>query len=167
MPEESTGTVTMRLKLLAPIALCFLSLGLTGCGNILTPLQLIVDTTEAALPIIQAAGVAIPPQVVTYVGDVANCIGQLGSGNTTAAQLAAVTSCLTSQVAPQLGGLPGAVVQIVGLIVKDVQAFLTKAPAMQVAVATKTLTVVQANQITTMQTKARTTAIVARSMVKK
>lgn len=156
----------MRLKLLVPITLCFLSLGLTGCGNVLTPLQLIVDTTEAALPILQASGVAIPPQVILYVGDVANCIGQL-SGTPTAAQLASIGTCLTTQVAPQLGGLPGAVVSIVGLVIKDVQAFLTKAPAMQAAMVKAPLTQAQLTQVATMQTRARTTAAVARSMVKK
>jgi hypothetical protein len=156
----------MRLKLVAPVALCFLSLSLTGCGNVLTPLQLIVDATADALPILQAAGVSVPAPVITYVGDVANCIGQL-SGTPTAAQLTAVGTCLTAEVAPQLGGLPGAVVSIVGLVIKDVQAFLTKAPAIQAALVKTSLTQAQLLQVASMQTKARTTAAVARSMVVK
>jgi hypothetical protein len=160
--KRGAKKMNLKMKLCAGVILC-LSLGLMGCGLSLTPLQLIVDASEAALPVLQAAGVPIPPLVVTYVGDVATCIGQL-SGTPDAAQLTSVTSCLSSQVAPTLTGLPKAIITVVALLIKDVQGFLTKAPAMQTALAKTSLSTAQVDQVAKMQTKARTVAAVAKSM---
>lgn len=145
--------------------LAILAIGLTGCSASLTTLQVIVDSTEAAIPILQAAGVAVPTEVALYIGDVAACIGN--TSGATAAQLTSISACLTGKVAPQLTGLPSAVVSIVGIVIQDVQKFLVKAPAMTASVQAKGVTVTQANQVAAMQVKARTTSAVARSMVKK
>lgn len=146
--------------------LLFVSLCLTGCGLSLGPIQAIVDATAAALPVLTAVGVPVPPQVALYVGDVAQCIGSL-SGTPTPNQLTTVSTCLANQVAPQLNGLPKAVITIVSLVITDVQQFLVKAPAMQAQMAKRTLSPAQVSQIATMQTKARTTALTAHALVTK
>ena len=159
----------MRLsKTVLPASLLlFVTLALTGCGFSLAPLQVIVDATAAALPVLEATGVPIPAQVVTYVGDVANCIGSLTTAPN-ASQIATVSTCLTGQVAPQLTGLSKTIVTAIGVVVQAVQQFLTKAPAMQAQVAkVKTLTPAQNSQIATMQSTARVTAFAAKRMVEK
>lgn len=159
----------MRLsKTVLPASLLlFATLALTGCGFSLSPLQAIVDATAAALPILQAAGVPVPAQATMYVGDVANCIGSLTTAPN-ASQIAAVSTCLTGQVAPQLTGLSKTIVTAIGVVVQTVQQFITKAPTMQAQVAkVKVLTPAQNSQIATMQSTARVTAIAAKRMVGK
>jgi hypothetical protein len=105
-----------------------LSLSLTGCGALST-LNIVVTATEAAIPILQAAGVPIPPQVPAYVADVAQCISANGStANPTTAQLAAISGCLAGLVAPTLTGLPAAIVSIIGQVAKDVAQYLAQVP---------------------------------------
>ncbi len=64
----------MKPQLFAGIALLIGSFGLTGCGNPLSTIDTIVTATEAAIPILEAAGVPIPAQIPQYLGDVAQCI---------------------------------------------------------------------------------------------
>lgn len=105
-------------------------LTLSGCGGALSTLTTIVTATEAAIPILQAAGVPIPPAVSTYVADVAGCIASNGTNpSPTTAQLVAIAGCLASQVAPTLTGLPSAIVGVIGQVAKDVAQYLTQVPA--------------------------------------
>jgi hypothetical protein len=93
----------------------------------LTSLQTLVNVTAAAIPILEAANVPIPPSVPAYVGDVAQCIANATSP--TPAQLVAIGGCLASKVAPTLGpGIPDAVVTIISQIAADVAAYLAQHP---------------------------------------
>ena len=116
-----------------PPTLCLLlglglSLSLTGCGALST-LSDIVTASEAAIPILQAAGVPIPSTVTTYLADVNQCIAASGAADPTTAQLLAISSCLAMDVAPTLTGLPGAVAKIIGQVIADVGTYLTQTPA--------------------------------------
>jgi hypothetical protein len=107
---------------LALLALLALTLALSGC-SVLASLQIIVDATAAAVPVLEAAGVPIPPEVPTYIADVADCIGQQ-TGTPTPAQLTSIASCLATKAVPQLSGLPSAIVNIVAQIAMDVSQYL-------------------------------------------
>ena len=99
---------------------------LTGCG-VLTTLQVIVDATSAAVPILQAAGVPIPPAVPLYVAAVADCIGNANTTNPTTGELVAIAGCLAQQIAPALPpGTPQTVDNIIAAIIQDVANFVAQ-----------------------------------------
>jgi hypothetical protein len=105
-----------------------LALVMTGCSS-LSVLQAVVDATAAAVPILQAENVPVPPQVPVYLAAVSDCIGGQ-TGNPTTAQLAEISACFAKQVAPALPtGVSRAVVNIVALVVQDVAKYLEKNPA--------------------------------------
>jgi hypothetical protein len=126
-PTPSNKGIKMTQKLRVPVAL-LLALVLVACGTLST-LQLIVDATAAAVPILQAAGVPIPASVPAYIAAVANCIGSQ-IGTPTPAQIAAISECMAKQIAPTLPpGIPQAVADIVALIAQDVVNYLQQNPA--------------------------------------
>lgn len=121
--------MTRKRFFLPPTLLLVLTLGLTACGPLST-LNTIVTISEAAVPILQAAGVSIPSAVPAYLADVSQCIAQQGGTvNPTSAQLAQISICLTQLVAPTLSGLPAAVVSIIGQVVKAVEQYIGQVPA--------------------------------------
>ena len=88
----------MRIKqlILLPILL------LAACSAIST-LEAVVNATAAAVPILEAAGINVSPQAVTYIDAVANCAGsQSGSTAPTDQQILAIAGCMASQIAPTL-----------------------------------------------------------------
>lgn len=106
-----------------------LALALAGCPSPLTTLDTIVTAAEAAVPILQAAGIPIPPAVPTYLADVTTCISSNGSTpNPTTGNLALIAACLTNLAAPTLTGLPQAIVSIIGQVIQDVANYLTQTP---------------------------------------
>ena len=119
----------MKPQLFAALAIAIGSVGLTGCGNPLSTIETIVTATEAAIPILEAAGVPIPPQVPQYIGDVAQCIANEPAGPLTGAELATIAGCLGALVAPTLTGLPGAIVTAITAVVQDVAKYLSQVPA--------------------------------------
>lgn len=120
----------MKLSSATPIIVFVLVvvciLVLAAC-NSLSAITAVVDATELALPVLESAGVQIPPQIITYVGDVANCIGGQ-TGNPTPAQILAISSCLASQVAPTLTGLPGEIARVIVGVIQAVQKFIQQTP---------------------------------------
>lgn len=105
-----------------------LALALTAC-NSFTTLQAIVIAVEHAVAILNAAGVGVPAQAVTYVTAVASCISQDNNGNPTAEQVAQITACLAGQVAPTLApGTEQSVLNIVAILAQDVAAYLADHP---------------------------------------
>ena len=116
----------MKPRLLAALALAVGSFGLTGCGNPVSTIETIVSASEAAIPILEAAGVPIPTQVPQYLADVNQCITQEPAGSLNAAELAAIAGCLTALVAPTLTGLPGAIVSAISAVIQDVAKYLTQ-----------------------------------------
>ena len=117
------GQIFVAGCILAMVALTTL---LAGCGAF-TTLQIVVDAAEAAVPILEASDVPIPPQVITYVSDVAQCIaGQ--TGNPTPTQILAMTTCMAGLVAPTLTGLPAAVVAAVEAVAQAVEKYLAQQP---------------------------------------
>ena len=126
---------------------------LSACGNAFQTLQDIVAATEAAVPILQAAGVNIPPQVNTYVGDVAACVAGTDGAQPTATELLQISSCLAGLVAPQLPpGVAQAVVTIIGQVIQDVSTYLSQHPA---GPAVKTLSASQQSAFQALRTRAR------------
>ena len=100
----------------------------TGCSS-LNVLQAVVDSTAAAVPILEANGVAVPPQVPVYIAAVANCIGSQPA-TPTPEEIAAISACFAKQIVPTLQpGVPSAVVQIVALVAQDVVNYLQQNPA--------------------------------------
>jgi hypothetical protein len=104
----------------------------------LSTIETIVTATEAAIPILEAAGVPIPSQVPQYIGDVAQCIANEPAGPLTdrsemhawpPAELATIAGCLGALVAPTLTGLPGAIVTAMTAVVQDVAKYLSQVPA--------------------------------------
>lgn len=141
------------------------SAALMACSTF-TALQNIVNDTAAALPIIEAAGVPIPANVVSYVGDVANCIG-MQTGTPTPAQLVLIASCLATQVEPQLApGIPQAVAAIVALVAKDVAIYLTQnPPATSAKVAPpSSFSAAQGQQALKLRARAQVTAAAAKQL---
>lgn len=117
----------MKTSIKSTASILILAVLLSACGAV-SALQAIVDSTAAAIPILQAAGVPVPPAVVLYVGAVAGCIASLPATPTTA-QILTVSSCFSSQVAPSLPpGTPQVVVNIITAIIKDVTTFLNQNP---------------------------------------
>jgi hypothetical protein len=121
--------ITKRYALfIGPLVLAS-ALTLTSCSNPLTTLDTIVTAAEAAVPILQAAGVPIPPAVPTYLADVTTCISTNGgTSNPTTGQLALISACLSNLIAPTLTGLPAAIVTIIGQVIADVTNYLNQAP---------------------------------------
>jgi hypothetical protein len=116
----------MNPRLFAALALAVGSFGLVGCGNPITTIETIVSASEAAIPILEAAGVPIPAQVPQYLADVNQCIAQEPGGSLNTAELAAIAGCLTALVAPTLTGLPGAIVSSISAVIQDVVKYLTQ-----------------------------------------
>jgi hypothetical protein len=116
----------MKPRLFAALALAVGSFGLVGCGNPVTTIETIVSASEAAIPILEAAGVPIPAQVPQYLADVNQCIAQEPGGSLNTAELAAIAGCLTALVAPTLTGLPGAIVSSISAVIQDVAKYLTQ-----------------------------------------
>ncbi len=115
-------TRSIALVIIAPLVL------LTGGCSTLNVLQAVVDSTAAAVPILQAAGVPIPPQVPTYVAAVANCIGSV-TGAPNPSQLLTISACLDKQIKPILPpGEPQAVLDAIALVIQDVQDYLAANP---------------------------------------
>ena len=153
------------------IALIGLVLLMTGCSAIST-LEAVVDATEAAIPILQAAGAPIPPVVLTYVTDVGQCIaGQNGSTAPTDAQLLAVAGCLGSAVAPSLPpGVGSAIANIVSTIATDVSKFLAQHPpptaAAKLARGGHPLSAKDAAKFSTLKTRAQVAVATLKAMRK-
>jgi len=130
--EAEPGQIRKVLMKLNPMARVTAFIGLcaalVGCGSFST-LQTIVEVTEAAIPIIQSAGVPIPAEVPEYVAAVAGCIGsQVGTPN--AQQILAISGCLSKQIAPTLpAGTPQIVANIISSIIRAVSDYLAKNPA--------------------------------------
>lgn len=155
------------MKLLLAGALAVLGLSMTACTPFAS-LQLIVDTTEAAIPILQSAGVPIPPQVAQYVGDVAGCIGgQVGNPDPT--QLALIASCLTEKVAPNLPpGTPQAVANIIAKIVQAVANYIQHPPVgLRAGKTPAVLSGQRAAKLTELRMRAQQTQTAAKALVKK
>ena len=110
----------MKPRLFAALALAVGSFGLVGCGNPVTTIETIVSASEAAIPILEAAGVPIPAQVPQYLADVNQCIATEPGG------LAAIAGCMTALVAPTLTGLPGVIVSSISAVIQDVAKYLTQ-----------------------------------------
>jgi hypothetical protein len=127
-PPAPYGFEVWRLrKVLSFVLAC--SIVMTVACSTLNTLQLIVDSTAAAVPILQAAGVPIPPQVPTYIAAVANCIASV-PGAPTPGQLLVISACLDKQLAPTLPpGIPQAVANIMALVIQDVTQYLAQNPA--------------------------------------
>lgn len=144
--------------------LCLL---LSGCG-VLTTLQTIVDATSAAVPILEAAGVPIPPAVPLYVAAVADCIGNANTTNPTTAELVQIAGCLATQIAPVLPpGTPEAVDNIIAAIIKDVAAFISQhdVQKLKASGAAVPLSPREKTQLLGMIAKAKLTSIHARKLV--
>ena len=158
--------------LLAIIALALILLQ-TGCG-VLSTLQVIVDTTAAAVPILQAAGVPIPPALPLYVADVAECIANVNTNNPTTGELVSIAACLATHAAPQVpAGTPQAIANIIAAIAQDVANFLAqndiqsvriKAPSGQYEY--RKFSSRETRKLIELAAKAKTTATAARAMVK-
>jgi len=114
-----------NLKRLLTISILLLA----GC-SVLSSLEAVINATASAVPILEAAGVNVPPQAVTYIDAVANCAGsQNGSTAPTDQQILAIAACMASQIAPTLPpGTASAIVSIVGAVAKDVANFLAQHP---------------------------------------
>lgn len=140
-------------------------LALTGCG-ILQSLQLIVDATAAAVPILQAEGVNVPPQAAAYIGDVAACIGNT-FGNPSPAQLLVIATCLGEKVKPTLPpGAAQALISIIDLVANDVAAYLTHPPVGMTPNA-PALGSVDVNRMLKLRATAQDTAAACRKLAKK
>ena len=128
----------------------------------LAVLQAVVDSTAAAVPILEAAGVPIPPQVPAYVAAVADCIG-MQTGTPTTNQLLLVSACLGKEIAPTLPpGIPQAVAGVVQLVIQDVLNYLQQNPPPVVGVvaahAPISLSAGDVVKLQAMQAKAKATA---------
>jgi hypothetical protein len=154
----------LKPRLFAALAIAAGSFGLTGCGNPLPTIDAIVTATEAAIPLLEAAGVPIPAQVPQYIGDVAQCIANEPPGTLTGAELAAIAGCLGALVAPTLTGLPGAIVGAVSVVIEDVAKYLSQVPT---TVQTKALSADQAVKLQTLHSRAKAVVAKARAIKSK
>jgi hypothetical protein len=128
-PTSAPPPKTRRRFTLSLLSLLAFTLTLVSCSSPLTTLDIVVTAAEAAVPILQAAGVPVPPAIPTYLADVSQCIAtDGGAANPTTAQLAAISVCLTTLIAPTLTGLPAAIVTAIGDVIKDVAAYLASSP---------------------------------------
>ena len=102
---------------------------LAGC-SVLSTLEAVVNATAAAVPILQAAGVAVPAAAVTYIDAIAACAGdQNGSTAPTGSQVLAIAGCMAAQIQPILPpGTASTIVAIVGQVAQDVAKFLAQHP---------------------------------------
>lgn len=94
------------------LVIVVLTVILVACGAF-TKLQTVIDAAAAAVPVLESAGVNIPPVVVAYVEGVAGCVANQ-VGNPTPEQIAAITSCLAGIVVPTLP--PGMAKEIVVVV---------------------------------------------------
>jgi hypothetical protein len=156
------------------VVLAVLMLSAFSCSN-LNVLQAVVDSTAAAVPILQAAGVPIPPEVPTYISAVANCVGAQ-TGPPTTQQLLAISACMAKTIAPTLKpGLPQAIVDIVALVSQDVLNYLQQNPPPVVATtplpaakaASKPLSSGDVTKLDAMREKARQTVAALQALPKK
>lgn len=156
----------MKLSLTLIALVLLLMLVLSACSPLST-LQTIVDVTAEAIPILEAAGVPIPPQVATYVADVAGCIaGQTGTPSPS--QLATIGVCLVSQIVPSLTGLPPGVADIIAKIAKAVETFLQQhTPSSAKKLAGSQFSANDAQRFTELRARAKDTQTRARALVKK
>lgn len=146
----------MKRHALALFSCLGLVLMLVAC-NTLQTLNALVVATEAAVPILEAAGVNVPASVSGYVADVASCIAG-DSGNPSASQILTISSCLAGKVAPTLPpGIPQAVATIIGQIAQDVAAYLQQhpAPAPGASVATPKLSATDLSHLKNLEDRAR------------
>jgi hypothetical protein len=113
-----------------PLLIVSLMLFSAGCTAIST-LEAVVNATDAAIPILQAAGVQVPQAAVTYIQAVSDCTAtQNGSTAPPDSQLLAIAGCLSTTVAPTLPtGAASTVVAILGVVASDVAKFLAQHPA--------------------------------------
>ncbi len=166
----------MNFKLYVPLAIMaiviVLTLFLTSCGALST-LQLVVDVTEAAVPVLEAAGVPIPPQIPMYVAAVADCIG-LQTGTPNAGQLGSIAACLATQIAPNVPGLPPGVAAVIGKIIDAVEKFiaanrppLTTAKVLGPAIAPKPLKAADAMKFAMLRTRMQSASTRAKALIKK
>lgn len=154
----------MKSRLFAALAIAAGSFGLTGCGSALQTIETIVTATEAAIPILEAAGVSIPAQVPVYVADVAQCIANEPAGPLSGAELTAIAGCLSALVAPTLSGLPGAIVTAIFQISYDVATYLKQVPT--VAAKRKTLSTDQIVKLQSLHVRAAEVVKRARAIKK-
>lgn len=157
------------------VVLMLFALILTGCG-VLSTLQVIVEATSAAVPILEAAGVPIPPQLPIYVAAVADCIGNANVNNPTTGELVTIAGCLASQVEPSLPpGTPQAIANIIAAIARDVANFLQqndiqalkKLNAQTGQHEYKPMSAREVKKLAALKAKAHATAVAARALVKK
>jgi hypothetical protein len=142
---------------------------MVACG-VLSTLQVIVEATAAAVPILQAAGVPVPAAVPLYVAAVAECIGNADVADPTTGQLVTIANCLASQIAPILpAGTPSAVASIIQAIINDVGVFLSHnevASMRDGTIKPRAMTAREASKFHALTSKARSTAAAARKLVK-
>lgn len=122
------------LPFLAPL------LALVSCGTatVISALQLAVDAVTIAVPLI-AAVTGVPAATVnlllSYLGQVSQAISGaakiLAEPGTPAQQAAAIVALFASIAAPDLRGLPGAIVSAIQLVAKRVGEFLGHFPLSQ------------------------------------
>ena len=158
----------MKIVYLLFLVIVAVSLATVSCG-VLSTLQVIVNAASVAVPILEAAGVPIPPALPAYVAAVADCIGNADAANPTTAQIAAIASCLATQVEPALPpGLPQAVASAIAAIAKDVEAFLQQNSVkdLRSGLTNRPLSAGEARTFHILTAKARETARKAHAMVK-
>lgn len=130
----------MRILIVSVLmfAVVMLCLALSGCSAI-TTLQVVVDAVEVAIPVLQAAGVPVPPVVMTYVTEVSDCVAnQNGSTAPSDTQLTAIAACLATKQIPDLPpGTSQAITDVITKIVKAVEKFLGQNPAPSTAPAAR------------------------------
>lgn len=109
-------------------AIGFVAVGMVGCGY-LTVLDTVISATEAAIPVLESAGVNIPTAVLTYTEDVAQCVGaENGSTQPPVSQYTEIAACLAKVVEPGLTGVPATVVAVIQGVAQAVEKFLEQNP---------------------------------------
>jgi hypothetical protein len=159
----------MKIAYLLSLVILALLLATVSCG-VLSTLQVVVDAAAAAVPILEAAGVPIPPALPAYVAAVSDCIGNADTTNPTTGQIATIAACLANQVEPALPpGLPQAVANIIGQIAKDVANFLAQNNVKGIRAGTTANVPLNAREARTfhdLTAKARETSRKARALIK-
>lgn len=155
----------MKIARVAGFGFLLSAILLVGCG-ILSTLQIIVDTTAAAIPVLQAAGVPIPPEVPLYIVAVADCIGEADMANPTTGRLVTIASCLAQQVEPLPAGIPEAIANLMAQIASAVANFIAQNKTAQISgVKIRPMTPSETTRFHALCTEARATAGAARGFV--
>jgi hypothetical protein len=159
----------VKIAYLLALVILALLLATVSCG-VLSTLQVVVDAAAAAVPILEAAGVPIPPALPAYVAAVSDCIGNADAANPTTGQIATIAACLANQIEPALPpGLPQAVANIIGQIAEDVAKFLAQNDVKKIkagSVASVPLNARETRAFHSLTAKARETSRKARALIK-